>query len=131
MTSILQEARETGLSFSEPPGKTWRLDLINGRVGGQIDGLEAVVQSAMMALATERYEHLIFSWQYGSELHSLLSRDRDYVFSEARRMIREALSPDTRITDVRNFDWRDGVIHFTVDTIFGSRQLEQEVMINA
>lgn len=112
---------------AQSPSKTWRLDLENSRVSGFIDGLDAVVQSAAMAVQTERYEHLIFSWQYGSELNTLVGKDADYVTSEAKRMITDALSTDTRITGVRDFSVENGAIHFTIDTIFGSRAAQTEV----
>lgn len=127
---IIPEVRETELEFTEPSSLTWRLNLIENRVEKQIDGLEAVVQSAMMALETERFEHLIFSWNYGSELKTLLGKQKDYVFSEAKRMIAEALSTDTRITDVRDFEWRNGTIRFVLDTIYGAATLDREVMLD-
>lgn len=114
-------------NYEEPPSKTWFLDHKNKRIIAHIDGLNAVVQSAYCAIQTPRYEHLIFSWQYGSELHTLIGKDEAYVFSEAKRMIKEALSVDTRITDVRNFNFEDGVISFVIDTIFGSEELTMEV----
>ncbi len=80
-----------------------------------------------MSLKTERYEHLIFSWQYGSELNTLVGKDSDYAYSEAKRMIKDALSTDTRITDVRDFSAENGIIYFTIDTIFGSRAAQTEV----
>jgi hypothetical protein len=112
---------------AQAPSKTWKLDLDNSRISGFVDGLDAVIQSAAMAIQTERYEHLIFSWQYGSELSTLVGKDADYVNSEAKRMITDALSTDTRITGVRDFSIENGVIHFTMDTIFGSRAAQTEV----
>jgi hypothetical protein len=112
---------------SELPSKTWKLDLTNNRISGFIDGIDAVAQSAFMSLKTERYEHLIFSWQYGSELNTLVGKDSDYAYSEAKRMIKDALSTDTRITDVRDFSAENGIIYFTIDTIFGSRAAQTEV----
>lgn len=115
------------LEFAESPSKTWKIDLKKGRIGGFIDGLEAVAQSAFMAIQAERYQHLIFSWQYGSELHTLPGNDKDYIFSEAQRMITEALSTDTRITDVRDFSFDNNVVSFTIDTIFGSKNISKEL----
>ncbi len=112
---------------AQSPSKTWKLDLENNRISGFINGLDAAVQSAAMAIQTERYEHLIFSWQYGSELNTLVGKDTDYVASEAKRMITDALSVDTRITGIHDFSDENGVIHFTIDTIFGSRAAQAEV----
>lgn len=115
------------LDYTEPPSKTWKLDLKDGRIKGYIDELEAVAQSAFMAIQCNRYQHIIFSWQYGSELATLIGKDPDYVFSEAQRMIEDALSTDTRITGVRDFTFQNGVIGFTMDTIFGSKDIRKEL----
>lgn len=115
------------LDYSEPASKTWKLDLKVGRIRGFIDELDAVAQSALMAVQAERYRHIIFSWQYGSELYTLPGKDPEYIFSEAKRMIAEALSTDTRITGVRDFSFQDGVVSFTIDTIFGSRNISKEL----
>lgn len=113
--------------LAEEPSKTWRLDLENGCIEGETDGLDAVAQAALMALMTPRYRHLIFPWQYGSELGTLIGKDRDYAISEAMRMIADALSADTRITGVRDFSHENGTLFFTMDTIYGSKRLGTEV----
>lgn len=115
------------VEYVEQPSKTWRIDLDNKRLGGFIDGVEAVAQAAYLSVRTARYRHIILSWQYGSELETLVGRDADYVFSEGKRMIAEALSTDSRITDVRDFSFANKIISFTIDTIYGSRQMEVEV----
>lgn len=80
-----------------------------------------------MAIQCNRYQHLIVSRQYGSELSTLVGKDPDYVFSEAKRMIADALSTDTRITGVRDFTFENGVIGFTIDTIYGSKDIRKEL----
>ena len=124
---MIPEVEAADVDLAEQPSKTWRLDLENNRISGFIDGLDAVIQSAFMALQTERYEHLIFSWQYGSELNTLIGKDSDYAYSEAKRMIQDALSTDTRITGIRDFSNENGVIRFVIDTIYGSRGAQTEV----
>jgi hypothetical protein len=124
---MIPEVEAADVDLAEQPSKTWRLDLENNRISGFIDGLDAVIQSAFMALQTERYEHLIFSWQYGSELNTLIGKDSDYAYSEAKRMIQDALSTDTRITGIRDFSNENGVIRFVIDTIYGSRAAQTEV----
>ena len=42
-------------------------------------------------------------------------------------MIADTLSTDTRITDVRGFSVENGVISFTIDTIYGSKAAQTEV----
>lgn len=117
------------LSISEPelvdqPSKIWKLDLEKGCFSGTVDGLEAVAQSALMALQTQRYQYLIFSHQYGSELETLVDMDPDYIFSEGKRMIEDTLRADQRVLDVRDFTFHDHIIGFTLDTIFGTTILD-------
>lgn len=125
---MIPAVRSPDFEFVEPPSKTWRLDFAGNRTGGVIDGLEAVAQAALLALQTERYRYLIYSWQYGSELQTLLGKDDDYVFSEAKRMIADALRNDSRIKAVRDFTVKNKVLFFTLETIFGSKQMETEVL---
>ena len=127
--AFVPEAREAEVEYVEQPSKTWRLDLEHNRVVKEIDGLEAVVQSAYMALQTDRYTYPIFSWQYGSELHTLIGKERDYALSEAKRMIADALLPDTRIQEVRDFVLDGDVLYFVIDTIFGVATLSKEAYL--
>ena len=117
------------MEYVEQPSKTCRLDLKNNRITTVIDELEAVVQSAYMALQTDRYTYPIFSWQYGSELHTLIGKERDYALSEAKRMIEDALLPDTRIKEVRDFVLDGDVLYFVIDTIFGVATLSREAYL--
>lgn len=127
--AFVPEVREAEVEYTEQPSKTWRLDLKNNRITKEIDELEAVVQSAYMALQTDRYTYPIFSWQYGSELHTLIGKERDYALSEAKRMIEDALLPDTRIKEVRDFVLDGDVLYFVIDTIFGVATLSREAYL--
>ncbi|WP_291563731.1 MULTISPECIES: DUF2634 domain-containing protein [unclassified Clostridium] len=103
------------------PTKTYRIK--DNRIVGFTDGKEALKQSIQLILNTERYEYLIYSWNYGSELNGLIGQQKDIAESEFRRRIREALSQDDRINNVDNFIFRydkDGVeVSFTVFSIYG------------
>lgn len=110
------------------PSRTWRLDPDTKRVAGTVAGVDAVLQAAWLTLLTPRYRHLIYSWAYGSELDTLIGTDADFAFSEAQRMISEALLADPRITDVRDFVRDGGALRFVIDTIFGPKELETEVI---
>jgi len=103
------------------PTKTYRIK--DNKIVGFTDGKEALKQSIQLILNTERYEYLIYSWNYGSELNGLIGQQKDIAESEFRRRIREALSQDDRINNVDNFIFRydkDGVeVSFTVFSIYG------------
>ncbi|MDI9469038.1 MAG: DUF2634 domain-containing protein [Bacillota bacterium] len=106
------------------PGLTWALD------GREIDELEALAQTVRWILATERFEHAIYDWSYGTELQHLIGMPRDYVAAELPRVITEALMQDDRVLGVSGFFFgviERGKMHvsFTVETIYG-RDLEAE-----
>src|SRR5690606_10014182 len=113
------------------PSLTFGIDFEKGRIIGMIDGLEAVKQAVFIILQTERYRYLIFSPDFGSELQGLIGRDPLFVQSELKRRIREALMQDDRIEDVTNFNIQfngdSALVRFTVVSIFGNFEAEQEV----
>lgn len=115
----------------QQPSLTFDIDFDRGRITGMVDGLDAVKQAVFLILHTERYRYLIYTPDYGSELEGLIGRDPLFVQSELKRRIREALMQDDRIEDVTNFNIRfDGdsaLVRFTVVSVFGDFEAEQEV----
>ncbi|MBU3193458.1 DUF2634 domain-containing protein [Clostridium algidicarnis] len=103
------------------PTKTYKIK--DGRIIGFCDGIEALKQSIYLILNTERYEYLIYSWNYGSELKGVIAKDKDIAESEFKRRVREALLQDNRIKNVDNFIFeyeKDSVlVKFTVFSIYG------------
>ncbi|QDY21912.1 hypothetical protein CGQ39_13410 [Clostridium botulinum] len=103
------------------PTKTYKIK--DNKIVGFTDGKEALKQAIQLILGTERYEYLIYSWNYGSELNGLIGKQKDIAESEFKRRIREALSQDDRINNVDNFIFKydkDGVeVSFTVFSIYG------------
>ncbi|WP_315002264.1 DUF2634 domain-containing protein [uncultured Selenomonas sp.] len=91
-------------------------------------------------LNTERYEYVIYSWNYGVELADLFGKPIPYVLSEIPRRVREALVQDDRIRDVTDFDIRyvrdnaqgrrgDVLACFRVQSIYGDIAMEKGVRI--
>ncbi|SYX84600.1 DUF2634 domain-containing protein [Paenibacillus alvei] len=115
----------------EEPTKTWFLDFEAGRVVDTTDGLQAIQQAVFMALSTARYEQLIFSEEYGSELNSLIGSNPVFIESEIRRMIEEALMPDDRISGVEDltveYKGDELLARFTVVSSYGNFDTEQVV----
>ncbi|MBU5485253.1 DUF2634 domain-containing protein [Clostridium sp. MSJ-11] len=103
--------------------KTYKIDFEKGKIIGYCNEVEALRQAVQLILNTERYEHLIYSWDYGSELRDLIGKDKDITESEIKRRIREALMQDDRVNNVDNFIFnydKDGVtVDFTVFSIYG------------
>ena len=119
--------------FAEQPTKTYQMDLKTGKnIRGYTDELEAMKQAIFKILNTERYQYLIYSWNYGIELNDIVGKSFQVLSSEIKRVIREALLADSRITDVTDFaveqiDKRTVHVSFTAETIFGEIPVERRV----
>lgn len=114
------------------PSRTYRL--VNGRIAGWIDDLEAMRQAVGKALRTERFTWPIYTDNYGIELRTLIGEDMDLVMAEIERLVTEALSVDERIIEVSDFkvikESRNTIlVSFFVATIFGQIRIEQEVAV--
>jgi len=124
-----QDIDTTNLIMS---GLTYKVDWERGTIAGIIDGLDSLRQAVLKILTTERYRHLIYSNDYGTEYKEILGKDQLYVRAEIRRMITEALLQDDRIEQINDFltIWNSGDdirVSFTVQTIYGSFQINEEV----
>lgn len=113
--------------------KNYKMKISEKHINGYADELEAMKQVVFKILNTERYEYLIYSWDYGIELQDLYGEPLNYVSAEAQRRITEALIQDDRIEDVRDFDIEcidksSLKISFTVDTVYG--ELASERVVN-
>lgn len=118
---------------ADPPTKTYRLDIENGRITGTlIDGQDAMEQAAAMALLTQRFKSDIFDNQYGSELEEMLKNSdgapAEYVTEQVRQAVTDALSVDTRILSVDSVEsvLQDdyAYVAVTMSTEFGSSTVE-------
>ena len=124
MIPSMNRALTTDLTVETMPSKQHRMDLDRNRIFGTCDNLEAIKQTVFKILNTERYEYIIYSWNYGIELKDLFGQPIRYVCPEIERRVKEALLQDDRITAVDNFEFdfpKRGVVavKFTVHTIFG------------
>ena len=120
--------------IEEQPSKNYKMDLNGNSVRGFCDSLEAMKQTVFRILSTERYQYIIYSWNYGIETLDLYGQPITYVCPELERRIEEALLVDSRIVRVSDFEHDTsvkGVVHttFTVHTVFGDFAAEKEVNI--
>jgi len=120
--------------IEEQPGKTYRMDLNGDSVRGFCDELEAVKQAVFRILNTERYQYVIYSENYGIETLDLYGEPITWVCPELERRITEALTADSRITGVTDFEYETStkkVLHvsFIVHTVYGDISSEKEVNI--
>lgn len=124
----------TELEVETLPSLNYAMNFELNRIVGKVDGLEAMRQVIYKILNTERYQYLIYSWNYGIELADLFGMPVDYCCAEIERRVVEALEADDRIESVEDFEFefpkpRVVAVTFTVNTIFGQTEIETEVDI--
>lgn len=117
----------------EQTSKTYYLNIEKNTISNFCDGIEAMKQTIYCILNTERFEHLIYSWNYGIELKHLIGENTTFVIPELERVITEALMQDTRISEVNNFEFevKENTIlaKFTVVTTVGEIEVEKVVSV--
>lgn len=90
-----------------------------------VEGKEAVKIWAYKALLTNRFKYSVYSWDYGSELESLIGSGftQSATESEVERMVEECLMPNSYIEGVTNFEINSKneqlIVSFTLVTIYG------------
>lgn len=95
-----------------------------------VEGNEAIKVWVYKALLTPRYQHSIYSWDYGSELLSLIGKayTPELTKSEAKRYIKEALEINPYILeiDVVDISFRDSVLSADIKllTIYGESEVK-------
>lgn len=127
----------TAVEVETPASQSSRTYAVNwqtGRVSGTVDGMDALKQAIYKALQTERFAHLIYSWNYGFEANRLIGQSAAFLRSEIQRLVTEALLVDDRITAVEDFKIsitgkRQAAVEFTVVSVFGETEIETEVTI--
>lgn len=124
----------TDIEIEQLPSLNYRMIFDQNRIIGTVDEQEAMKQVIYKILNTERYEYVIYSWNYGIELRDLIGEPVSYVCAELIDRITEALTQDDRIDSVDNFDFtfpQKNVISatFTVHTIYGDIDAERTVTV--
>lgn len=121
----------TQLEYVSQSSQTWLINRETMRVQCDINGLEAVKQAVDIMLSTDRFKWQIYTSNIGSELETLIGEETSYVVSEFPRMVEDALSVDSRIIEVSDFNYTvngDSMLWtFTVRTVYGD--FGEEVMI--
>ena len=120
-------------TIEEQPSHTYKLDIDRGRIRGMTDEADAMLQAVYLILSVERYQYPIYSFNYGVELADLIGQPKDYVMSEAKRRITEALTQDDRIESVDEWAFettkKSVIVTFVVHTIFGDIETTKEVAV--
>ena len=119
----------SGIEVKSTPSKTHYINFKDNVIVGMTDGIEALKQAIYLILSIERYDYVIYSWNYGIELKDLFGKPTNYACAVLPSRIKQALMQDDRIQNVYDFvtsaKGNDVFVKFTVDSIFGT--LRQEV----
>lgn len=123
---------EQDFEITEQPTHTYKMNLESNLIRGYTDGQEAMKQAIYKILNTERYQYVMYSWNYGIELLDLYGEPVSYVCPELERRITEALTWDDRIQSVDNFEFNNSkkgeiLVTFTAHTVFGNVVAEKVV----
>ena len=123
----------TQLEETQYASQTYKLDLTSKRINGMIDDKEALLQSIIKTINTERYSCVIYNGEYGTEKESLIGQDFDYVIADLPRRLSEALLVDDRILSISDFEYTkeaDSLIaSIMVNTVYGEIPVTTEVTI--
>lgn len=110
------------------------IDFATGQLNGKIvEGVDAVLVWAWMALHTPRFRHYIYSWDYGQEFDTLIGKGYPdaYIKAELQRMVEECLTVNPYIEGIDNFGYKkEGdkvIISFQILTDFGEKGVQMEV----
>lgn len=118
---------------ADMPSKTYRIDFQTGRISGTVDGREAMSQAIGKILRTERFQYLIYSWNYGMEWEQLIGKSRETALANLKQQLEAAILQDDRILSITDLNVTDSgrrslTVSFTANTIFGA--VGEEVTAN-
>ena len=110
------------------PSLTYKISDDGKRIYRKTDGMEALKQAIVLILGTERYDYLIYSWNYGAELSGKMGSNMQLSCLMLKNAICEALLQDDRIESVDNFKFQRNKkklhISFTVHSVLGRTESE-------
>lgn len=110
----------------EETPREYEIDFSTGELTGRIvEGLDAIKVWIYLALRVPRYRHVIYSWDYGNELETLVGQGytKDHLELEVNRMLEEALLINENILSIDNLEVTqesDKIsVSFTANTLYG------------
>ena len=124
--NIIRVQGKEGLKIGRTPVWDWETnDFFVSNEGKILESTEStLLQIIIASIITEFGVYPIYGLNFGSEIHTLIGQDANFVMTRSRSMIKEALN-DPRIASVmvgENIVVIDGVIYIPVRVtdIFGT-----------
>lgn len=120
--------------IEEFANKTYKVNFEENYIAGEINDLDAIKQAVYKILYTERFNYLIYSWDYGVEFENLIGKDYEFIVGDLQRRIEEALLQDDRIKKIENLnikkDKKDSIsVSFIVVSKYGNVEMEVDVNV--
>ena len=123
---------DTDFDIQNQPSYTFKLNS-DENIKGFVDDLQAVKQAIYLILNTQRYQYLIYDWDYGVEFDDLIGCEKNYTIVQIQSRITDALLQDDRIEAVVDFEFetkkKSITAYFVVKTIFGDVEEQKAVNI--
>ncbi|MBS7527843.1 DUF2634 domain-containing protein [Fusibacter paucivorans] len=130
---MIPQSQLQNIEITTRSTSTWQLDLEAKKLGGRIEGIDAVRQMIYTVLNVERYRYAIHSWRFGVELDDLYGQSMDYIYPTIVQRITEALMMLDTIQSVDNFSFDRKkealILTFNVSTIYGDLNVTKEVTL--
>ena len=124
---------DTDFEIVNQPSYTFKLNINDENIKGFVDDLQAVKQAIFLILNTQRYQYLIYNWDYGVEFDDLIGSEKNYAIVQIQSRITDALLQDDRIEAVVDFEFKTNkksiTAYFVVKTIFGDIETQKAVNI--
>ena len=119
---------------ADEPYKEYELDVDTGKLTGRIiEGTDAIVTWAVLALRSDRYNHTVYSWDFGEEFSAMIgnSYEPDLLQAEVQRMVEECLMVNEHITGIKDLtaEQKDDTLYikFTMVTDQGDAEVDLNV----
>lgn len=111
--------------------KTFRLNMSNNTIGGNVDGLAALRQHIYLTLSIEADQYIIYPYTLGIKTLDLIGKPSYYVMAVLPGRIKDSLLSDNRIIDVSDFEFEVTSnkinIKFVIHSIYG--EIEEETAV--
>lgn len=97
-----EEEQEESLYIPKEYGINFETGQLSGKI---VEGYDALLVWAWLALQTSRYRYYIYSEDYGQEYEDLIGKSysQELTDSELERMTEECLTENPYITGIENF----------------------------
>lgn len=90
--------------MTEYPTETYKINFQTNQIEGKVSGIEALKQSFLCAINTQRFSNAAFTSNYGMDWNDLIGLPDDYIVSEVLTRIQDMILADKRFLSVDFYD---------------------------